>query len=74
MHKWLEVDTSNLWPYGVRLANEVKNHSQCTINGLIALAIFAKTSRIHKISQLQAFKCTSSVLVFEMQAKKMIDK
>jgi len=73
-NKWPEVITPHLWPYAIRLANKVRNHSPSSRNGLIPLAAFARTCKIPDSIHLHTFGCPAYILMPELQAKRKLDK
>ena len=70
---WIQI-TPHLWPYAIRLANKVQNHSPSNQNGLIPLAAFTRTSRVPDIMHLNTFGCSAYFLMSELQAERKIDK
>ena len=64
----------HVWPYAIRLANEVHNHSPCGYNELILITTSDRTSGIPNISNLHAFSCPAYVLQPELQARNQINK
>ena len=58
MHKWKDAAARQLWPYAIRLANEVNNLTPRLKDGAIPLSLFARSSDPPRLETLHCNKAT----------------
>jgi len=67
MHKWKDAAAPQLWPYAIRLADEVINLTPRPKDGAIPLSIFARSSDLPRLETLHPFGCPAYVLENALQ-------
>ena len=74
MHKWKDAAAPQLWPYAIRLANEVINLTPRSKDGEIPLSLFARSSDPPRLETLHPFGCPAYVLENTLQQGTKIGK
>ena len=57
IHKWRDAVAPQLWPYAIRLANEVVNLTPRSKYGAVPLSLFAKSNDPPSLETLHPFGC-----------------
>ena len=73
-HKWPDAITSHLWPYALKMVNEIWNITPRSQDGQVPLAIFVRTNQVHRLDHLHPLGCPVYVLDTRLQQSKKIDK
>ena len=74
MHKWNDAVNPQLWPYAIRMANEIMNITPRSKDGKMPLSLFANTDDLPKLDSLHPFGCPAYILENSLQQGKKIDK
>jgi len=69
-HRWRNAITANLWPYAIRIANEVHKTTPRIRDGASPLELFGGAPVDINLSNLQPFGCPVYVLDDKMQSDK----
>ena len=72
--RWPSAITANLWPYALRIANEVLNESPNLITGKIPLNDFSRSQITTNVKHWHTFGCPVYILDNDLQSGKKIDK
>jgi len=72
--QWPEAISANLWPYAIRMANDVRNATPNTKANIAPLEKFSGTTLKTKLSDFHPFGCPAYVLDSNLQARKKIPK
>jgi hypothetical protein len=72
--RWPSAVTTNLWPYAVRLANEVHNFSPSIKDGVSPIERFSQVQVAPRVKHSHTFGCPVYVLDGKLQTGKSIPK
>lgn len=72
--RWPKAITANLWPYALRVANDVLNETPNLLTGKIPLQEFSKSQVNTNKKHWHTFGCPVYILDNDLQSGKKIDK
>lgn len=72
--RWPTAITSNLWPYALRMANDILNESPNMVTGKIPINEFARSTISSNPKHWNTFGCPVYVLDNDLQSGKKIEK
>ena len=72
-HRWPRAISNSLWPYAMRLANEIRN---CTmmVNAKTPVEHFSGVSLKPRLKEFHQFSCPAYVLINQLQAQQKVSK
>ena len=74
LHKWSSMLSIHLWPYGLRMANDICNSTPCKGSDISPIELFAGVTVRPKLNHYHSFGCPTYVLDKELQAQKRLPK
>jgi hypothetical protein len=72
--RWPSAVTANLWPYAIRLANEVHNFAPGTKSGVSPIELFSQVQVSPRVRHCHMFSCPVYVLDGKLQAGQPLPK
>jgi len=74
IHQWRGGAAPQLWPYAIRLVNEIINLTPKSKDGAVPLSLFTKSNHPTTLETLHPFVCPAYVLENALQqAKKLVN-
>ena len=72
-HQWPDAITLHLWPYALKMANEIGNIMPRGQDGLIPMDLFSKSSQVQQIDHLHPFGCLGYVWESKLLPKQKME-